>query len=146
MSHWVNIRAVQIKYPGRISSYVCRSYGAWMVVWFYVSINMPLLWSSNPAQDAGLELDQRVLFRAARVAAPCAFKMSKLQSGVNAALLWLRPGRAALYRGFAIRRGAASSKRFRVAPRLAECNSAIQRIANLRYEAQRRSALNRYGS
>ena len=37
-----------------------------MVVWFYVSINMPLLWSSNPAQDAGLELDQRVLFRAAR--------------------------------------------------------------------------------
>src|SRR5258706_8805712 len=36
--------------------------------------------------------------------------------------------------------GVASSKRLRVARHLAECNSAIQQIENLRYEAQRRSA------
>ena len=35
--------------------------------------------------------------------------------------------------------GVASSKRFGIAPRFAECNSAIQQIANLRYQAQRRN-------
>src|SRR5258706_551697 len=43
-------------------------------------------------------------------------------------------------------RGVVSSKRFRAARRLAECNSAIQQIANLRYKAQRPPALNRDGS